>query len=122
MSVPRLSMIAVALLGTSAFAHHHHHHHFSSHHSSNSSIHLGGEPVCVKWADVAVADAGDGLETDAGDEEADAGVDETGADAGPERECVEYGPALGCSSVPGNAALGMLTLMAVLLAGRRRRI
>ena len=77
--------------------------------------------MCVKWADVDAGepDAGD-LESDGGNDDADAGVEPS--DAGPEQVCVEYGPALGCSTVPTNAALGMLTLMAVLLAGRRRRV
>ncbi len=115
--------VAAALVSSAAFADSHHH----SHHSSSSSKSLD---VCLKWAEVPAdggVDAGEafvsgdepdvdpdgGFDVDGGAEPADAGVART------VRVCVEHGPALGCSTMPGGAAGGMLALMAVLL--RRRR-
>ena len=121
MNALRLSILAVCLVGSAAFANGRH-----SHHTSGGSA--SSPPVCLRWAYLpadAGTDAGEvtgdemdgpedgGAEADAGAEEADAGT------AKLVRVCVERAPVLGCSST-GSLGGGMLALIAVLLSRRRR--
>lgn len=123
MNATRTLMLAALLLPGLALAHHHHFHHhdWDSHHET--------ELVCVRWeADVTAvavgvqdADAGScGCEVPVTDAEtADAGSDagtalETEAHAG--EHCVQWEPAVGCST-----GAGLMPFAGALLRLVRRR-